>query len=50
MKLMQTYIDQSCQDFSIFNDQISELNNQLITLNIVKSENEVLLEENTSAN
>ena len=50
VKLMQACISQGRRDFSAFNDQISELDSQLATLNTVKSENEVLLEENTSAN
>ena len=47
---MQTYIDQGCQDFSAFNDQISELVSQLAIFNKVKKENKDLLEENTKAN
>ena len=42
VKLMQACIDQGRRDFSTFNDQISELDSQLATLNTVKSENEVL--------
>lgn len=50
VKLMQVCISQGRRDFSAFNDQISELDSQLATWNTVKSENKVLLEENTSAN
>ena len=50
VKLMQACISQGRRDFSTFNDQISKLDSQFPTLNIAKSENEVLLEENTSAN
>lgn len=50
VKLIQACIDQGQWDFSAFNDQISELDSQLATLNTVKSENKVLLEENTVAN
>ena len=41
IKLMQTYIYQSCYDFSAFNNQISKLVNQLATFNKIKKRTKI---------